>query len=250
MKAPNIYIHHAFLAYDHVVIFNDLNLTIRAGQWTCLLGSSGVGKSTLLRMIANLVSPNTHIRGEIICDNQSSLAQQISYMAQSDLLMPWLTVLDNALIGTQLQGKNSQEYIVRAIELFAKVGMRKDLYKYPHELSGGMRQRVSLVRTLLQDKHVVLMDEPFSALDAITRLELQSLAANLLKDKTVLLVTHDPLEAVRLSNEIYILSGRPAVLFPPMKLESPTPRDPSDPELIRYQSELFGELMHARELNV
>lgn len=249
MTPPTIDIRHAYLAYDNIPLFDNLNLTLGAGKWSCLLGPSGVGKSTLLRMIANLISDNTEFRGEIHCDNNHSLAQQISYMAQTDLLMPWLTALDNALINARLNGNMSNEIIQHARDLFSQVGLKDACDKYPRELSGGMRQRVALVRTLLQDKPVVLMDEPFSALDAITRFQLQTLAAKLLKNRTVLLITHDPMEALRLADDIYILSGQPATLSQPLKLNTPTPRDPADPELIGHQAELFHALMQAKEMS-
>ena len=110
-----------------------------------------------------------------------------------------------------------------------------------------MRQRVTLVRTLLEDKPIVLMDEPFSALDAITRFQLQTLAAELLKNRTVFLVTHDPLEALRLADEIYILSGKPATLHLAARLTTSTPRDPANPEFLDYQATLFHDLTRAKE---
>lgn len=248
MNSPSIDIRHAFLAYNNTILFDDLNLTLAGGKWTCLLGPSGVGKTTLLRMIANLVSKNTKFSGAITTDSNQPLFQQISYMAQTDLLMPWFTALDNALISARLNNAISPELLAYAKELFLKVGLKNVIYKYPKELSLGMRQRVALVRILLQDKPIVLMDEPFSALDAITRFQLQSLAAELLKDKTVLFVTHDPMEALRLADEIVILSGMPATLNLKMKLLTPKPRDPSDPELISHQAELFHALIAAKEL--
>lgn len=248
MTPPNIFIRHAYLAYNHVELFSDLNLTFSAGKWSCLLGPSGVGKSTLLRMIADLVSDQTQFRGEITCDNGLPLAQQISYMAQTDLLMPWLSALDNALLHARMQNQVTSDLLVRARDLLIQVGLKNSLHKFPNELSGGMRQRVALVRTLLQDKPIVLMDEPFSALDAITRYQLQTLAATLLNNHTVVLVTHDPVEALRLGDEIYILAGQPATLDLQVQLSTPIPRDPTDPELIRHQAELFHALVQAKEM--
>lgn len=248
ISAPTIYINHAFLAYHNDILFDDLNLVLTAGKCTCLLGPSGVGKTTLLRMIANLVPNETEFRGEIRCDNPDPLDKQISYMAQTDLLLPWLTTLENALLQFRLQGKKSQ-HIQRAKDLLVRVGLKDAMHKYPRELSGGMRQRVALVRTLLQDKPVVLMDEPFSAVDTITRFQLQTLATELLKDKTVLLVTHDPLEALRIADKIYILSGQPATLTSPFELVTSTPRDLADPELIQHQAQLFHALLQAKEVS-
>lgn len=249
MKAPNIFIKQAYLAYNYVELFSDLNLTFAASKWSCLLGPSGVGKSTLLRMIANLVSDHTQFRGKITCDNNLPLDHQISYMAQTDLLMPWLSALDNALLHARMQNAVSLDLIARAKDLLTQVGLKNSLHKLPSELSGGMRQRVALVRTLLQDKPIVLMDEPFSALDAITRYQLQTLAASLLKNHTVVLITHDPIEALRLADDIYILSGQPATLNLQVQLSTPIPRDPTDPELIRHQAELFRALVQAKEMS-
>lgn len=247
MKAPNVFIRHAYLTYENITLFRDLNLTLAAGKCACLLGPSGVGKSTLLRMIAGLVAPHSHYQGEINCDNQEQTAKQISYMAQTDLLLPWLTAIDNAVLSAQLQGRLSAAVFQRAKDLFAQVGLNSVADKYPHELSGGMRQRVALVRTLIQDQPIVLMDEPFSSLDAISRFQLQTLAATLLKNKTVLWVTHDPVEALRLADEIYILSGQPATLSLPLRLATQTPRDPTDPEFISHQANLYQALTQAQE---
>lgn len=248
MTPPTLFIRHAFLAYDNVVLFDDFNLTLTAGKCTCLLGPSGIGKSTLLRMIANLITNNTHFKGEIKTDNELPVSQQISYMAQNDLLMPWLTALDNTLISTRLTGNATDDLTARAKELFEKVGLKGAENKYPRELSGGMRQRVALVRTLLQEKPIVLMDEPFSGLDAITRMQLQILTAHLLKNHTVLLVTHDPIEALCLADEIYIMSGEPAKLSSPFELKTDTPRDMAAPEVIQNQAKLFHALLAAKEI--
>lgn len=247
MTPPDVIIRNLTLAYGDVVLFDHLNLTLKPGQWTCLLGSSGVGKSTLLRLIANLTTPNASFQGEITTNSPEPLADQVSYMAQTDLLLPWLTTLDNILISSRLRGKAvSQSH---AQDLLNQVGLTNAMHKYPHELSGGMRQRAALVRTLIQDKPIVLMDEPFSAVDAITRLELQSLAAKLLVDHTVLLVTHDPIEALRLANEVMILSGQPAELSSVMSLTTAIPRDPADPEFIKHQADLFSALRQAKEIS-
>lgn len=249
MNPPTLSIQEASLAFKENIIFEQLNLTIKAGQCLCLLGESGVGKSSLLRMIANLTTLASKSHSKITCDNSRPLRDQIAYMAQTDLLLPWLTAEDNALLYAKLHGKASKNEYARLEELFQLVGLTGTNHKYPHELSGGMRQRVALVRTLIQDKPIILMDEPFSALDAITRFQLQTLAADLIKNHTVLLVTHDPLEALRIADEIYILSGRPAQLNLAIKLSSDKPRDLDNPELKKYQAALYDALMRAKELN-
>lgn len=251
--APAIFIRNAYLSYDGIVLFDKLNLTLAAGKFTCLLGPSGVGKTALLRLIANLIPPaqssNEIFHGSIYCDNQKPLSDQVAYLAQNDLLLPWFNALNNALLGARLRGNQSTELERKAKKLFHQVGLSNAENKYPRQLSGGMRQRVALVRTLLENKSIVLMDEPFSSLDTITRFELQTLTAELLKNRTVFLVTHDPLEALRLADEIYILSGQPATLKLVTKLQSITPRDPSDPFVMQHQAELFHALTQAKEKN-
>jgi putative hydroxymethylpyrimidine transport system ATP-binding protein len=249
ITSPSITIKNAYLSYDGVVLFQNLNMTLAAGKWSCLLGPSGVGKSTLLRLIAHLIPNSIHTHAEIRYTPSLTHEDNIAYMAQTDLLLPWLTALENVLLSARLKKKVSKEITDKAVELLIKVGLKEAIHKYPEALSGGMRQRVALVRTLLQDKPIVLMDEPFSALDAITRFELQTLAATLLKNKTVLLVTHDPIEALRLANDIYILSGRPATLSSPMQLSTAIPRDPADTELIAHQADLYHALITAKEVS-
>ena len=248
-KAPSIIIENASLSYENVILFERLNMRLPAGKWTCLLGPSGVGKTTLLRMIAGLMN-NSHevFKGNITCDNLFPLNQQIAYHAQQDSLLPWLNSLDNTLLGNRLRGEHSAKILTHAHELFRLVGLTDAMKKYPRQLSGGMRQRVALIRTLLENKPIILMDEPFSALDTITRFELQTLSAELLKDHTVLWVTHDPMEALRLADDIYILAGKPAALKKAISLNTPAPRNPGDIELMTYQTTLFKELTKAKAL--
>jgi putative hydroxymethylpyrimidine transport system ATP-binding protein len=257
ITAPSILIRHAHLAFQDRALFDNLNLTLQGGKWTCLLGPSGVGKSTLLRMIAGLITPEiatqekTVITANITCDNNLPLSKQIAYMAQTDLLLPWLTVLQNVLLGARLRQEGGQQEAClteKAKELLRIAGLEKALALFPRQLSGGMRQRVALVRTMIEDKSIVLMDEPFSALDTITRYKLQTLAADLLKDRTVLFITHDPLEALRLADEIFIMSGFPAQLHAPLELNTPTPRDPAEPRLLVLQAELLHELTRSYEV--
>jgi putative hydroxymethylpyrimidine transport system ATP-binding protein len=185
------------------VLFQDLSLTLEAGQWTCLLGSSGVGKSTLLKLLAGLPSGG-EFSGDIGASDAQPIGSRIAYMAQSDLLYPWLTVYGNVVLGQNLRGEIEDGK--RANELIRQVGLQAHRDKRPHQLSGGMRQRAALARTLMEDTPLVLLDEPFSALDTRTRREMQELAFRLLQDKTVLLVTHDAAEALRLAQTLLVMT--------------------------------------------
>lgn len=215
----------ARLVYSGQALFDGLDLALAGGSFTCLLGPSGIGKSSLLRLLAGLTSPG--VSGELRGGDGQSLTGRVAYMAQQDLLLPWLNVLDNVTLGNRLRGEQPEQR--RALDLLARVELADAASARPDALSGGMRQRAALARTLMEDRPVVLMDEPFSGLDALTRLRLQALAAELLAGRTVLLVTHDPLEALRLGEHILMMNGRPATLSALPDLPGVPPRDPGDP---------------------
>ncbi|PTP58969.1 hydrogenase expression protein [Vibrio splendidus] len=196
---------------EHATL-SGLSLSLNAGKWTVLLGRSGCGKTTVLRYLAGLLDDKVEWQGTLATSDELPLTDRIAYMAQQDLLLPWLSVIDNVCLSHRFQNPVSDKALQtnQALELLAEVGLADYANAMPDQLSGGMRQRVALARTLMQDKPVVLMDEPFSALDAVTRHKLQSLACELLRDKTVVLITHDPQEAVRLADNLYVLQGTPA----------------------------------------
>lgn len=246
--SPHITITNAALSYQDQAVFENLNLELHSGRWICLLGPSGIGKTSLLRMIAGLNTIDESVTGIIRAHDDQPLNQHIAYMAQTDLLLPWLTVLDNAIIGVKLRPHTNDVLLQakeKALTLLSQVGLATSTSLYPSQLSGGMRQRVALVRTLIENKPVILMDEPFSALDAITRYKLQNLAADLLKNKTVLFITHDPTEALRLANEVYVMHSQPAKLKLITTLDTPAPRELTDPDIARIQAVLFSELTQA-----
>jgi len=185
-------------------LFSDLTLEVAPGEWTCLLGASGVGKSTLLRLIAGLET-GAAFTGDIAASDGANVESRIAYMAQSDLLLPWATALDNVTLGARLRGDAPDSD--RAMALIGRVGLTDHAQKKPAARSGGERQRIALARTLMEDRPLILLDEPFSALDARTRAEMQELAAELLSGCTVLLVTHDPAEAARMGHRIYVMTS-------------------------------------------
>ena len=234
----DIHLSGARVAFGGVDVFDDLDLTLRAGSFTCLLGPSGVGKSTLLRFLAGLVEGD--VSGNITCSDGGILKNRIAYMAQQDLLLPWRTVRENVELGAVLRGERPDH--ARAEHLIAEVGLTDAAHLRPAKLSGGMKQRAALARTLMEDRPVVLMDEPFSALDPVNRLRLQELAARVLRGKTVLLVTHDPLEALRLGDHVHVLSGAPATLADAITPDGQSPRNITDPAILAQQAELLRQL--------
>ena len=262
--APAIHLHAAALRYGGTVVFDELDLVLPGGRTTCLLGPSGVGKTSLLRLIAGLAQDTPRetprgtkggapegVQGEALDETGRPVRDRVAYLAQRDLLLPWLTVLGNVTLGGRLRGEpRGGAAEARARELIARVGLARRAEDLPAKLSGGERQRVALARTLMEDRPVVLMDEPFSALDAITRFELQALAAELLAGRTVLLVTHDPLEALRLGHRVQVMAkgdaGSPARLDAALEPAGAPPRDPGDPVLLALQAELLTRLSRAK----
>lgn len=212
-------------------VFSHIDLTLAPGQWTCLLGASGVGKSTVLKLFAGLADA---------IDFQGDMTDpgRIAMMAQQDLLLPWLTALDNVMIGARLRGEVPDKD--QALLLLEQVGLKDHAQKRPHALSGGQRQRVALARTLIEDCPLVLLDEPFSALDALTRLNMQDLTAQLLHGRTVLLVTHDPAEAARLGEQIQIMT--PSGLVDIASPGGPIPRPIDAADVLSTQTKLLHHL--------
>jgi len=223
-------------------LFGPIALTVAPGSWTCLLGSSGVGKSTVLRLLAGL-DAGIAFDGSAGDDTGRALDGRVALMAQDDLLLPWAGALDNVLLGARLRGGRPDTDRARGV--LAQVGLADHAARRPDQLSGGQRQRVALARTLIEDRPVVLLDEPFSALDARRRAEMQDLAARLLKGRTVLMVTHDTAEAARLGDRIVLM--RPDGLADMPVPAPPPPRAPDDPQVLEAQARLLREMMKERQ---
>lgn len=218
------------LHYGNQTLFDGFHFALPKGQWTALLGASGIGKSTLLRAIAGL-EQRAITSGEIYVKSR-----KLAWLAQQDSLFPWLSVVDNVQLEVHLHGNKTAETEQQALQLLAAVGLAEHCHKACYQLSGGQRQRVALARCLMQQADLILMDEPFSALDAVTRLQLHQLAQRLLADKTVLLITHDPQEAIFLADQILVLQSQPARLSPPIY-----PKSHADPTAL--SAHLFSLLM-------
>ena len=203
-----------------------VNLEVPTGRFVTLIGPSGCGKSTIFNVIAGLQPPST---GRVLIDGQdvTGYIGQVGYMLQKDLLLPWRTVLDNIVLGMEISGIPIQEARARALPLINRYGLSGFEYQYPPSLSGGMRQRAALLRTLLVDNDVILLDEPFGALDAQTKSQMQDWLLQIFADfgRTVIFVTHDVEEAVYLSDEIHVMASRPGRIIETLPIDLPRPRD-------------------------
>lgn len=188
----------------------DITFTVGDGEFVSLLGPSGCGKSTLLSMLSGLFPPT---KGSIKVKNQevAGPTQEIGYMLQQDYLLEWRTIRENIILGLEIQGSLNEETEKKTLRLLSEMGLISFKDHYPNQLSGGMRQRVALVRTLATNPDILLLDEPFSALDFQTKLRLEDLVVDTLKrkKKTAVLVTHDISEAIAMSDRIIILSSGP-----------------------------------------
>ena len=227
------------------LILSDIDLSVEERGFVSVVGPSGCGKSTLLNIIAGLDEPDSgsiYIKGI----NGPRLGK-IGYMQQKDLLLPWRTVLDNAALGLETQGmskKDARERVLSEIETFGLSGYEN---MYPYSLSGGMRQRVAFLRTMVMDQSIVLLDEPFGALDSLTRVQMQRWLLDIweVMNKTILLVTHDVDEALFLSDTICLLSARPGANASTMNVDLPRPREShmlSKPEFFTMRQDVLSGL--------
>ncbi len=225
----------------------DVNFNILEKDFVSIVGPSGCGKTTILSLIAGLLHPSS---GDIFLDGSKVVGvnTEIGYMFQKDNLFDWLTVEKNVLFALKLQKKDSPENVQFVYNLVEKYGLKEFLNHYPSELSGGMRQRVSLIRTLATRPKLLLLDEPFSALDYQTRLDIQDIVYKIILDeqKTAILVTHDISEAISMSNKIIILSKRPATVKKIIDIKFNSELTPfqkrNDPKFSKYFNLIWEEL--------
>ncbi|MBR5468227.1 MAG: ABC transporter ATP-binding protein [Firmicutes bacterium] len=214
---------------DETDMLENLSFDVNEGEFISIIGRSGCGKSTVFRLINGLLTPQ---KGEILFDGQNikSMRNYSAYMPQKDLLFPWRTIEKNISLAMEIQKKSKAEIKKQAEEMLKEVGLWEYKDKYPKDLSGGMRQRASFARTLLSGSSLFLLDEPFSALDSLTKISLQEwlLTEWEKHKKTVLFITHDVEEAIFLSEKIYVVSDFPITHFEEFKIPLPYPRKRED----------------------
>jgi ABC-type nitrate/sulfonate/bicarbonate transport system ATPase subunit len=232
--ARGVRVHSATRRYGAVTAIEDLTLTVSPGEVVAVVGPSGCGKSTLLELVCGLEAPDA---GRVDAD-------PAALMPQRDLLLPWATALDNAALPLRLRGASKAEARAAAAPAFAEFGLAGFEGARPGELSGGMRQRVAFLRTLLAGKPVLCLDEPFGALDAISRSEMQRWLAGALarEPRTVLLVTHDVEEAVVLADRVAVLSPRPGRVVAEVAVPLPRPREATSPEVVAIREQALEAL--------
>lgn len=207
-------------------IIDDISFHLGKNEFVTLIGPSGCGKSTIFNMIGGIVPID---EGKVFIDGKDCTGEpgHVSYMYQKDLLLPWKRVIDNTALPLLIKGKSVKDARKKVIPYFELFGLRGFEYKYPFQLSGGMRQRAALLRTYMFSRDILLLDEPFGGLDAITRSRMQSWLLQVI-DKikaSVLFITHDIEEAIYLSDRIYVLSARPARMKEEVQIPMPRPRE-------------------------
>ena len=239
-------VNHVSKIFDGKPVLHDISITLNQGELVSLLGVSGGGKTTLFNIIAGLLPPD---EGNVILNGKDITNQpgHVSYMMQKDLLLPYRTIEDNAALPLLLKGVKKQEARAQVSPLFAQFGLEGTQKKYPAQLSGGMRQRAALLRTYLFSQDVALLDEPFSALDTLTKRSIHQWYLNVMEkiQLTTLFITHDIDEAILLSDRIYLLSGSPGKITAEIVIQEPKPRRDDfslTPEFLAYKQNILSLL--------
>lgn len=237
---------------DALPMMENLSFSVGEGEFISIIGASGCGKSTIFRLINGLEKLQ---QGQVLV-NGSPIGEQKQYsafMPQKDLLFPWRTIEKNICLPMELAGVSKEEQEIRCGEVLEQVGLSEYRKKYPKDLSGGMKQRVSFARTLLSGADMLLLDEPFSALDYLTRVEMQEWLLHQWEHfhKTILFITHDVEEAVFLSQKIFVIQDRPFSAMEQVEVPLSYPRDRSDlkkPEVVELKEQLIGKLRRSVSL--
>jgi NitT/TauT family transport system ATP-binding protein len=239
-KTSMLIVNRLSKCFGGLSIFENFDLTLPEKGFTVLIGPSGCGKSTLFDVLTGVLAKDA---GDISWRGQrvAHLRKIAAYMQQKDLLLPWLSLIDNAMLPARIAGEDKGQYGRRAFALFRQLGLEGFETYLPGEISGGMKQRCALVRTLMFERDLVLLDEPLSALDAITRRSLQSLLLMLQVqfEKSILMITHDIEEALRLADDVLVLSGRPMRVVEQLTLKGTKLRHLDDSRLIHVRQQVL-----------
>ena len=234
---------------DVLVAVRDVSFAVVAREVVSIIGPSGCGKSTLLNLAAGLTRPNG---GSVLLDGAQieRPSLHVAFMLQKDLLLPWRTIIENVELGQEIQGVASEQRQRRGHALLSRYHLGEFAGHYPHQLSGGMRQRAALARTMALDPEVLLLDEPFSALDAQTKMVLQKDLAQVLAEeqKTALFITHDIAEAVALSDRVFVMSRRPGTIVRELAIDMPARNDPFARRAHPRMSEYVATLMELLDI--
>ena len=240
LEIKNLYKNYQTID-EEVKVLDNINIKVNKGDFLGIVGPSGAGKSTLLSIISGLEKPSS---GYICKDDNITFA----YMLQTDTLMPYLTILDNCLLGLKINKKYSKEKELEVIKLLTKYGLKDYINKYPSDLSGGQKQRASLIRALCLSPDILLLDEPFSALDYQNRLNISNDIKDILKkeNKSMIIVTHDISEAISLCSKVIVLSNKPSKIKSIYKIDLDQDKDPinnrmSD-EFMKYYKMIWRDL--------
>jgi len=231
-----------------IPVLSQVAINIPRGDWVTIIGPSGGGKTTLVKILAGILIPDS---GKIIIEAKGEDPRRvIAYMPQNDSLLPWRTSLGNAILTSEIEGRSRKEAQSEARELFGRFGLAGFENLYPSELSGGMRQRLALIRTFLSHREVLLLDEPLGSLDPLTRTTMQEWLLLVWQElgKSILLVTHDVDEAIFLSDLIYLFSRRPAHVRRHFNIELPRPRARTAQSLMELKTKIL-DLIHTETLN-
>ena len=255
-RIPKIKVDHLGFIFDmgsrqKIEVLKDIDFEAKEGNFVCILGPSGCGKSTLFNVIAGLLSPSV---GNIFLDGQSINGKTglVGYMFQKDLLLPWRSIFENIILGAEIQKKDITENAKKALDLIKKYGLAGFEDYYPKFLSGGMRQRAAFLRTMMLENKIMLLDEPFGALDAQTRLSMQEWLHDVWRDskKTIIFITHDVDEAIFLAERVLVLSHRPSTILKYVDIPLPENRQyemMGEPEIIKLRSEMFKLIRKERQ---
>jgi ABC-type nitrate/sulfonate/bicarbonate transport system ATPase subunit len=236
-------IQHVNKSFGENTVLNDLSFSVHEGEFVALLGPSGSGKSTLFRVIGGISQPSS---GKVMLNGENITGKpgSISYTPQSPSLMPWRSILDNVLLGQEISGKRDAE---RALQMIERAGLGGFEKSYPHELSGGMQQRASFIRSILSPQPLILLDEPFSALDEFTRLDMQKWLLSIWAEykRSILFVTHNIEEALFLADRIIVLSSRPATVKKEFTIPFVRPRDEAillSDDFLQWKKRIYQEM--------